>query len=305
MKFAVSVGLPILRVGTQSSEHAVALANYKAMAMKCAIDFTKDDFALPIDYLQLDPTEKVNISFWSGMVFAALVADEYLKVSRLLHAASFKQGGHLTTTGTAGRSLADFVGQDRDGNWHVVEAKTRQGTSSANARAKWKTQAETVDKIQGLTPSSRSYALTNVESLYSVELVDPPASNSASTTITFSDLNNAICQGYYGPLYEWLLGTEPMALPESRREVVIRLAGYDTTEREYIHIGLTYGTWDSLNRNELPEVVPAQETTDTYIGSDGIIIFTSPNPDLLSSFTVKDDTPAPFTKQVMDRKTSP
>ena len=282
MKFAVSVGLPILRVGAPSSQHAVALASYKALAMKCAIDFSRATLGLPAGYRQLDATEKVNISFWSGMVLAALVADEYIKTSRLLHAASFKKAQYLTITAGSGRRLADFVGQDQTGNWHVVEAKARQNSPSPNQESEWKQQAQTVASVQGVVPMSRSYALTNVGSNYSVNLVDPNPSDTIQRSLTFRDLSVAIIQGYYGSLYEWLSNTDAtITVQRGQQEIVTRLAGYEPSEREYLFLGLTKYTMESLQRNQIPERVVAQEFADTYLGSDGIAITTSPTPELM------------------------
>lgn len=78
LKFASNIGLPILRAASPTSSHAIALASYKALAIKCAIDFSSSRLCRPSDYQKMDPSEKANISYWTGMTFAAMVADSVL-----------------------------------------------------------------------------------------------------------------------------------------------------------------------------------------------------------------------------------
>lgn len=281
MKFAKSVGLPILRTATPTPQHAIALATYKAQAVKCAVDFTTPRLARPTRYTNMDMSEKINISFWTGMVFAALLADQYLGISRLMHAASLKRSRLLTTTPGSGRSLADFVGQDQLGNWHVIEAKARQSAPSTREIAKWKRQTGTIGHIYGMPPATRSYALTNVGAEYSVELVDPEELSPQRYDINFPSLTGTILQGYYGSLLEWLSddGTV-ISVERDDTPCTTRLAGYDPIDREYIFWGLTADTLSALRRNEIPPIIESRELDDTYIGSDGMVISTASSPEL-------------------------
>lgn len=121
---ALSVGAPLLNIPL--SFHAVSMAMYKALGLVCAVDSRGAELLRPPEYSQLDPTEKANISFWTGMTFAALVAERCLGVPSVLHVSSMIRTGRATLT-PGSHVVADLLGQDTTGAWHVIEAKARQG----------------------------------------------------------------------------------------------------------------------------------------------------------------------------------
>jgi len=276
LKFAANVGLQLVGVTKQKSQHTVALANYKALAMKCAVDFDGESLRLPVGYSRMDMSEKVNISFWTGMVFAAIVADDILGISCLVHAASFRRQGLLTVTEGSGRRLADFVGQDRAKKWHVIEAKARQRPASAKAQNAWKSQALTVSTVQGCKPATRSYVCTRVHSPYTVELVDPAESDTDRTNQMISFPGNAIIRGYYGALTDWLaVDDTSIRIRRGGADLRVKLAGYDTQEREFVFWGMTQSAAEAVARSEIPRSEVTTDISDTCIGSDGIVVTTS------------------------------
>lgn len=98
LKVACTVGVPIMMAASPTSTHAVTLAAYKALAIKAAVDFTGTELARPAEYVLMDPSEKANISFWTGMTFASLVANDILNIPWLWHATAFRRLGLLTVT---------------------------------------------------------------------------------------------------------------------------------------------------------------------------------------------------------------
>jgi hypothetical protein len=77
----------------------------------------------------LDPSEKGAKSYWQGMVFAKLVAEEKLGIAWLAHVDDMIRKGVLTTiAGAKGRG--DLAGGSFDGEWHVIETKGRSGPTS-------------------------------------------------------------------------------------------------------------------------------------------------------------------------------
>ncbi len=78
------------------------------------------------------------------MVFTAVLARELLGVKQLLHAACFSKH-RVGTTDPTSKSLADLVGRDSTGDWHVFEAKGRQRRATAPDRTKWKAQSNTIN----------------------------------------------------------------------------------------------------------------------------------------------------------------
>jgi hypothetical protein len=275
LKFATTIGLPIFGVAINQSNHAIALASYKALAIKCAVDFTGTSLTRPAGYKQMDPSEKANISYWTGMTFSAIIADELLLVSRLVHASTFYRN-NLVKVNIKSRSLADLVGQDSKGAWHVVEAKGRQADPSNQDRVDWKKQATTIKTIKGIYPSTRSYCFTKVEDIYSAEFVDPE-DNETNYGVSIDFENSAMIGGYYGVLVDWLKDDAINFVSDDTR-LIIKLAGFDPTDREYIYLGLTHKALNSLKENTLPACIGPLETADSYVGSDSISITTSPEP---------------------------
>lgn len=279
LKFAMSIGLPLLRAGSRTSTHAIALSTYKSLALKCAIDFTSTNLRRPAPYERMDPSEKGNISYWTGMALAGLVVDECLGVTRLMHAGAFRRLGRLKTNSRS-RRLADLVGQDSAGGWHVIESKARQGAPSAATRADWKIQSGTVNKIDGAQPRTRSYSLVNVARTYSVDLVDP-ARDKAYTSVDIDFQADAVVKGYYDPVGEWLTedrGTTTIA--RERVPLVVRLAGFDPVDGEFLFIGLREDALKVIQHGELPARLESRDLDDTFIGSDGLVIVTSRTQDL-------------------------
>ena len=272
MKFAASIGLPILRAASPTTRHAVALAIYKSLAIKCAVDFSSPSICRPSEYEHMDQSEKANISYWTGMTFAALLADECLGVSRLVHATAFGRL-RLARVNPRSRRLADLVGQDDAGAWHIVESKARQTGASGAVRADWKTQAQTVATIDGVAPATRSYSFTRVGQAYSTELVDPQ-SEEQQRPVEIKFKQSAIIMGYYDPILEWLSeGTATIERGSVR--LVMRRTAFDPVDGEFVFLGMTEDVMKKTKCKELPQRQDSKDLTDTYIGSDGLAIITS------------------------------
>ena len=277
IKFAASIGLPLLKVASPTSGHAIALAAYKALAIKCAIDFTGTSLTRPSAYQRMDQSEKANISYWTGMTFSALIADELLNVTRLVHASAFGRM-RLVRVNPKSRRLADLVGQDPSGAWHVIEAKARQAKPTDEDRNKWKKQAETVKTIDKCKPVTNSYSLACVGDTYSAELVDPSMEDQ-DFFITIDFEENALIKGYYEPIVYWLSERTTTIKREGMR-LIMKLAGFDPADNEFIFLGLEENVLDSIRRNVLPERIYSADISDAYIGTDGIAVITSHRPEV-------------------------
>jgi hypothetical protein len=276
-KFAVSIGLPIHAAATSSSQHAVMFAAYKAQAIKCTVDFSKPSLGHFAEYVHLDPSEKVNLSYWTGMTLAALVADEVLGISCLVHAAALG-GPKIKKTDPKSKSLADLVGQDPKRRWHVVEAKARQSDPSDKDKLKWKKQAITIKEINGVKPSTASYAFTKVTPIYTVALVDPPENDQDGVGLEFEP--DAVLRGYYVPLVEFLTQQQAQTSVVQGRRIVSRMVAFDSVDLEYVYLGMTDDALRSVRSGELPSIVQGVEFDNGYIGSDGVVISTSKTPNL-------------------------
>lgn len=278
LKVAQCVGIQIFSAVSPASSHAVALATYKAQAIKCAIDFTGTQLTRPKAYKEMDSSEKANISYWIGMTFSTLIADELLGVARLIHASSFEKR-RLARINPKSRSLADLVGQDSTGEWHVFEAKARQAVPTEDDRSRWKKQATTIEKIDGKRPVTKSYSLACVGDKYFAELVDPSEEyeNISPTTIDFEQ--KAIITGYYGPISDWF-SEQSSTIRRGDQRLTAKLAGFNADDNEFIFLGLDSDVIGAVRENMIPDYIQVLELEDTYIGRDGIAVITSRNPEL-------------------------
>ena len=129
MKHAVSFGAQFGFGVYQDPIPAFAFAIYKMLSVVTAVDFNNYALRRTPVFKDLDSTEKANISFWIGMTFCSLLADKFLNIPRLIHAASYKKLGLLTVK--SGRSLADFIGQDISNNWHHFTSSSASTWSKA------------------------------------------------------------------------------------------------------------------------------------------------------------------------------
>ena len=147
IKFAQAVGISHYSTSFGRTPTALAMATYRAMPIRCVLDFGGAALVPYGQYSQLESTEKINLSYWIGMTFTAFAADQVLSVPRTIHAL---QGGHrIARANPKSKSLADLIGQDAALNWHIFEAKGRQTVPSAPDRAAWKAQATWVSASSG------------------------------------------------------------------------------------------------------------------------------------------------------------
>lgn len=276
LKSAITVGLPSSKAASLTSYHSIAFAIYKALAIITAIDFSRISLTRTLKYSHLDPTEKANISYWIGMTFSALIADALLDVTHLVHATTFSHL-RLARINPKSRSLADLVGQEPSGKWHVIEAKARQNRPSNKDENKWKKQAKTISSVDGNRPATSSYSFTGVKSQLFAEFVDP-IFEEQEEAITIDFAENALIKGYYGPMIEWLSQGTTVAEYEGRR-FILKLAGYDAAQNQFIFLGLEENALNSINKGILPERMEALESQKAYIGSDSVIVVYSHHPE--------------------------
>lgn len=283
MKFAATIGQPASAASSSHPRHAVALAAYKALAIKAAVEFGSAALGRRTGYESMDPSEKSNISFWIGMTFASLVADECLGVSRMVHVSALSRAG-VARVNPSSKRLADLIGQDSQGAWHVVESKARQQASSEADRNDWKSQALTIAAINGVAPTTRSYAFTRVGPIFTVTLNDPePEEQQPNLTVELGPA--AIVQSYYGPVTDFLseeyVSTGVVrSIERGGRSLTVRLAAYDSIDGEFVFVGMEPRAIAAVKGNELPPPVIPMESADTYLGADGIAIVTSTSAEL-------------------------
>ena len=131
------------------------------------------------DYGRLDGSEKSAMSYWQGMIFAKLVAEQKLSVRWLAHVDDMRSKGLLTTTAST-NERGDFVGHTLAGDWHVVEAKGRSTHLEKGLVKKAKRQAALVKTINGVAPHTHSACVSCLWKNPIVVLFDDPPGGGAA-----------------------------------------------------------------------------------------------------------------------------
>jgi len=275
LKFATTVGLSSLRLAYSNSVVALAMAAYRAMAVKCCLDFSGSRVTVHADYLDLEASEKANISYWIGMTSAAVLADTYLNVPRLIHATQFR-GTRFKRANPASRSLADLLGRDANGGYHVIEAKGRRRVPTPNNRNDWKIQAQTIGMIDGAPPVTRSYCIALIDVMPHIEWNDPP--EPPSSQVNLFGKKDSFGAGYYKPFHEFLDSAVTHEINRGGRDLLVRAIGLDPQEEEYVFMGLDRSIVKPRTPREDYAAFEEIDSGDIYVGSDGVAIATGRSP---------------------------
>jgi len=97
----------------------------------------------------LDPSEKGAVNYFLGLTVCKLFAAKLLDTPWLLHLDVFRPQLNPVLSG---RSRPDLVGQNRAGQWLVIESKGRASQPSREAKLKAKDQARRLISINGAAP---------------------------------------------------------------------------------------------------------------------------------------------------------
>jgi len=269
MKFAITVGQPIFRAAFPNTVWSVPLTIYKAFAVTCALEFNRRRIERTRLYKLLEQSEKANVSYWIGMAVAGISADYLLNVSRLLHAGAFKRAGYLNVIPDTNR-LADLIGEDENGNWHIIEAKARQYRPSADDKRKWKDQTTTILSIRGCTPVTRSYSLALIGDDLRAEMVDPEQIRErVRRRVDFEP--GTINRGYYEPFREWL-AEEARLVTFGDHELKVRPVKFAGFNNLTIYIGMSRSADTRDGEREFTKLFQPIDTETGYVGADGISV---------------------------------
>ena len=238
-----------------ASSSAAQLSWGKAYCISSTCDWSKANLVTPPFYSSLDQSEKVNLSFWRGMAFAKIAAQRILGIGVLEHAASLLKAGALTVGIRAGSSLADLVGIDPSGAYHVFEAKGYRTKPRAEILAKWKTQAQTITHVNKVQVATSSRCLVITGGQYRLEVVDPPVKELPRHSI---EVDWAVAyERKMAPLNIFLDSRETIQLGLGL--VRARQVGFDPNTNSKVYIGIANGR---------PGEMLVEGRALTYIGPD-------------------------------------
>lgn len=124
--------------------------------------------------LELDRSEKVNLSYAIGQAMAGIFSQQILSTAFLMHIDRYCQRYDVRFSST--RKRADMFGYRADQGWIVVEAKGRSNFMEAALPNKLRQQKNSILSIDGQSPS---LAVGSVASFpygsMKVDAFDPPA----------------------------------------------------------------------------------------------------------------------------------
>jgi hypothetical protein len=168
--------------------------------------------------LELDRSEKVNLSYSLGQAMAGILADQLLGSTRLMHVDRYAVHHHVAFA--PGKNRPDLFGEGT-GGWVVIEAKGRSNATEAALTAKLKAQKSMVADINGSTPWVAAGVVSEFplpSRVLHLRAIDPPASNRAQSWEVDPDLFAA---AYYEPFLTALaLGTAASDIPDDDVVVV-------------------------------------------------------------------------------------
>jgi hypothetical protein len=294
---AVTVGAPSLSEVDLSSWPAISFALHKAFAIESIMKIENNEISLQPNYENLDQSEKVVLSYWTGMMLTKLVSDQLLDVPYPAHVRAMQKKKQLTTNPKDSRSLPDLIGQDPLKKWHVLEAKCHKKDPGAVEKESWTNQAQRVIEIDGIPPSTTSYCFTilqpsKYESNLKIEWVDPEIKKDSDPfSINVDPIQ--LQQFYYRPFFEIFKNVERKDLIDDDGIIFLPKRICDNNENKW-SIGILEDILDQLRelmdqdflRNKRTEIeisnivekykkntkYDSAINTHEYLGSDGIAV---------------------------------
>ena len=194
---SLTVGAPSLSVALKNIRDSPAFALHKWFAIRSVVEIKDQELRLVPSYKNLDQSEKVVLSYWTGMIVAKLVAEKVLDVPWMAHARLLKKQNRLEVVPPTTKSLPDLVGLDRSKEWHVLEAKGLQRKPTSDQKIHFKQQAERIGTIDTKKPATRNYCITRIRKRLCIELHDPD--KVVKDSIAFSIKPHDIQRYYYEP----------------------------------------------------------------------------------------------------------
>lgn len=291
---SLTVGAPSRAVLIRNIKNAPAFALHKWFAIRSVLDFRNNSINPRRIFSALDPSEKQVLSYWTGMIFAKLVAEQVLGAPWMAHARLLQTEGLLQVNPSKTKSLPDLVGNSARGEskaeWHIIEAKGLQKNPSANQRQHYKDQISVIETISGVYPATRNYCITKIRSPFSVELHDPEDISEKSIKIHVTPLD--LLKFYYKPFLALFGDNEGEDDIIQTDHFMFKKLICDPIHKERCCVGIAREVFDQVKEWEIEEKAGSGEENmplknidvlklikdelfkygDTYLGSDGIFV---------------------------------
>jgi len=278
---ALTVGAPSYATALQNILDAPAFALHKWFAIRSVAEINGNDIYLSPHYQNLDQSEKVVLSYWSGMIFAKLVAEKILHVPWMAHARILKKQDLLQVFPPDTKSLPDLIGVDDSENWHVIEAKGLQKRPSDENEQHYREQAKRIVAVDGKPPVSKNYCITYIRNYFSIDLHDPETKPEHPVKC---EIKPSSLQHYYYNPFIAFFNDEKIPVDTISDELILyKKVMCDTIDKKRVLIGIVREVLEKINKEEIPLIreirvkdIMMDKTgivdKDTFIGPDGIAV---------------------------------
>jgi len=291
---SLTVGAPYLAIVIRDLRDAPAFALHKWFAIRSVLDFQNGEIHMREAFKLLDPSEKGALSYWTGMIFAKLAAEQVLAAPWMAHARLLQKVGLLQINPPNTKSLPDLIGctsrAESGIDWHIVEAKGLQRYPSPNRRQSYKNQVGVIETISGEKPATRNYCIANIRSPFSAELHDPENISEKSIDADINPLD--LQKYYYRPFLDLFSDAEDGSNVMISKHFVLKKLLCDPIHKERCCVGIAREVFDQVKEWGIKEQAGSGEENkplknidvselskdeifeygDAYIGSDGIFV---------------------------------
>jgi len=203
---SVTVGAPSDVVARRNYGDAPAFAIHKWSAICSVINFQTNPISLGNTHDMLDPSEKGVLSYWTGMIFAKLVAEKILHVPWAAHAKilyqTLKNDGNMQLDPPETKSLPDLVCYEDIMTYHIIEAKGRVQKPDSEQIKNYIGQTQRISLINGEEPKSRNACVTILKPLFRIDFIDPKKDPERKFIVKINPL--ALLKFYYEPVVAFL-----------------------------------------------------------------------------------------------------
>ncbi len=244
----------------------------------------RPDLSLTADFASLDMTDKGQKSYLIGMGLARIAAERILNIPYLQHVDSLIAKGIIKVV-SGSNERGDLVGLDRNLNWHVIEAKGRSNTPSAEDRRKAKKQAEKISSIAGKAPETKSYCITHIDQIScEIYLNDPDDDPIEKLDLEIN--SDSFIKEYYDKIFkDFYNEKESMILSFTDQDINFSLFRLGDGNNGNIYLGLESKILNDLRQQKVSfseslvfrergfNIFSNLNIANLSIGIDGILLF--------------------------------
>ncbi|MBC3798541.1 hypothetical protein [Acetobacterium tundrae] len=212
----------VMQVGYNNRRNFIGASWYKHLQlffMVCAnVKEESGILVLKDDYSDLDPSEKVCVSYQLGQGLTKAMAEEYLKIPWVTHFKTMKTMGCTFNVGGKKKKIIDsnensgsepdLVGYDKNGDIHLLESKGSSYNTTAD-----KIIQKAINQVSNIVDitnskvrsnfSTRSACIFNFKDNFHGRIIDPPVDGNDINEKKYFGLIQCLYDYYCDFFYEY------------------------------------------------------------------------------------------------------